>query len=847
MEQPLELQPLSGLRVLDLTHGIAGPYCTKLLADFGADVIKVERPGTGDFARSLGPFPGDVPHLENSGIFLHLNTNKRSVVLDLKTRQGVEVVKDLAREADILVESFRPGVMERLGLSYEVLSEINPDLVMTSLSNYGQTGPYRDYLASELTLFAMGGSMNRLGLPDRYPLMLTSNHVQYQAGNVAAMASLFAWFAQRYRAMGGQHVDVSIMESQMASINHRLGSLVQYQYTGERSVRLPIMMAAGYPNGYYPCQDGYVHVSAGRVRWPMVVAMLGKPELLHDPRFGTPEAQTDPNQREEFEGTIWLPWLLERTKQQVVEECQAHEILSGPINTFAEAMDNNPQADARGFFVGITHPVVGRLRYPGAPIYSPRGWWRIRRPAPLLGEHTQEVLAEVKARSHPTKAPAPARASAQEQGRQQRLPLEGIRALDMTLVWAGPYSTTLLGDMGAEVIRLEPRSFTPMGGRFQFPIPTKEREAQAPMSQYPNRDPGERPWNRGANFNSHARNKHSITVDLTTPEGKDVFRRLVEVSDLFVQNSVVGSMERLGFSYDILSRWNPRFIMISVSGPGQTGPWREYRSFGTTFEALYGLGSITGYPDMDADGIPGVAPSDPATGVTVAMATVMALHQRERTGKGCFIDIALGEAFASHLGEYFLDYEMNKRVAGRLGNRHQRLVQGAFPCAGNDEWIAVSIGTIEQWHTLCRLMGRPALIEDERFADMQRLRANQDEVDQIISKWTADNDPVQLFHSLQKVGVVAGPVMHEAMAYADPQMKERGFFVQITQADAGTHWYPSAPYKMSKTPFLVRKPPVRLGEDNDYVYQRVLKLSEEEYQKLKGLGQIGMDYALRIP
>ena len=261
MEEQLEAQPLSDLRVLDLTHGIAGPYCTKLLADFGADVIKVERPDTGDFARSLRPFPQDVPHPEKSGLFLHLNTNKRSVVLDLKTRQGVDNIKELVRDADILVESFRPGVMAHLGLGYETLSQINPNLVMTSISNFGQTGPYRDYLASEITLFAMGGKINITGLPERYPLKLGGNHVQYQAGNVAAMASLFAWYAHKYQGMGGQHVDISIFETQMASINHRMLALLQYQYNGQRGRRLRVGAAGGYPAGFYPCQDGYITIT----------------------------------------------------------------------------------------------------------------------------------------------------------------------------------------------------------------------------------------------------------------------------------------------------------------------------------------------------------------------------------------------------------------------------------------------------------------------------------------------------------------------------------------------------------------------------------------------------------
>ena len=228
MAERLGAQPLADIRVVDLTHGIAGPYCTKLLADFGADVIKIERPDTGDFSRAAGPFVQDTPDLEKSGLFLYLNTNKRSIVLDLKTSQGVEAVKELVRTADVLVENFRPGVMAELGLDYEVLSNLNPNLVMTSISNFGQTGPYRDYLASELTLFAMGGRMHATGLPDRYPLKLGGNHVQYQAGNVAAMATLFAWYADRYRGMGGQQVDISIFETQVGSINMRLRNLLIY-------------------------------------------------------------------------------------------------------------------------------------------------------------------------------------------------------------------------------------------------------------------------------------------------------------------------------------------------------------------------------------------------------------------------------------------------------------------------------------------------------------------------------------------------------------------------------------------------------------------------------------------
>ena len=305
-------------------------------------------------------------------------------------------------------------------------------------------------------------------------------------------------------------------------------------------------------------------------------------------------------------------------------------------------------------------------------------------------------------------------------------------------------------------------------------------------------------------------------------------------------------MARLGIDYPVLSKWNPRLIMVSSVGMGQTGPWAHFRGFGSHFEALYGHASVTGYPDMDVEGAPGSVAADAATGVAIGLVTAMALHQRQKTGKGTHIDLSQGENFVPHLGELFMDYMLNHRVAGPPGNRDPWLVQGAYPCTGDDEWIAISIGRIEQWHALCRLMGQPELIEDQRFEDMAGLRTNHDEVDRIIGAWTADQDPVALFHHLQKEGIIAGPVMNEPLAYADPHLKERDFFLPITHPEIGTQLYPSTTFKMSKSAFQVRKPPVRLGEDNDYVYRDVLGFSEAEYDNLKALGQIGMDYAPHV-
>ena len=416
----------------------------------------------------------------------------------------------------------------------------------------------------------------------------------------------------------------------------------------------------------------------------------------------------------------------------------------------------------------------------------------------------------------------------------------------MTVIYAGPYATMFLGDMGAEVIRVESLNQLPATSRGQFARPSKESQAKAATSPYPDRDPGERPWNRFGGFTQHSRNKHGISLDLTGPGGLETFRRLIEVSDIFIENNAFGSMDRLGVSWPTVSQWNPRLIMISATGFGQTGPWNYYRGIGSQFEAATGHASVTGYPNMDAEGIPGSVASDASTGVTLAMAAVMALHQRQKTGRGVRLDVALGENFMPHLGELFMDYTINGRVATSPGNRDPWFVQGAYQCAGDDEWIAISIGRIEQWHALCRVMGRPELVEDERFEDMTSLRTHHDDFDRIVREWTVDKDPIELFHTLQKEGVIAGPLLHEIHAFNDPHLKERGFFVEVTAPEVGTHLYPSTTFKMSETPFEIRKPPVRLGEDNDYVYREVLGLSEEEYDRLKAAGQIGMDYAPHV-
>ncbi|MCY4455528.1 MAG: CoA transferase, partial [Chloroflexi bacterium] len=438
--------PLDGLRVIDLTRGTVGPFCTRLLGDYGADVIKIEPP-EGDPARHTPPFYQDEPGPERSGLFLFLNTNKRSVVLDLKTDEGRETLLRLVAGADVVVENFKPGTMDRLGIGYDVLRGVNPKIVLTSISNFGQDGPYRDYEAIDLTLFGMGGSMFAQGDVDHEPLKTAGRMTGYHGGFVGALATAVGLRAAAERGEG-EHLDISIFETATHSIDLRLGRLLGFQYSGRVAPRAGRVSGVG--TGVFPCSDGFFLMTGGPAYMPRILPMVGRADLLEHPDWSTPAALAAPERIEEFI-PILLPWMIERTRAEVRDACQEAGVLGGPLNTIADTFDD-PNFAQRGFYQTIDHPEAGPQTYPGfhSHLHREEGPMPERRRAPLLGEHTEEVLAELEA-----SIPAPAASTPRVSSPAKRLPLEGLRILDFTVVWAGPYSTMQLADWGAEVIRVE--------------------------------------------------------------------------------------------------------------------------------------------------------------------------------------------------------------------------------------------------------------------------------------------------------------------------------------------------------------------------------------------------------
>ncbi len=378
---------LAGLRVLDLTHHIAGPYATKLLADYGAGVIKIERPWGGDPQRHRGPFLHDEPHPERSGIFLHLNTCKRSVTLDLKSATGRAIFRKLASTAHAVVESLRPGVLDRLGIGYGALAAGRPALVFTSISNFGQDGPYRDYRASEITEYATGGAMFATGYPGREPIKMGGSVVQTQAGQAAALATLIALFGAERRGHG-ERIDLSIMETQAATQDRRTTMLISHQFNGQINNRN--RQPGWLGGGVRPCADGYFNVSTQERWFPTAMKMYGVEHLLQDPRFSTVTARARPEARDELEPCI-LPWYLERTMLECWREAQKHKLLSGPVYNPGDTV-RDPYFRARGYWETIVHPKAGALEHPGRPFRIHTQPAAPRRPAPTLGQHNEEIL-----------------------------------------------------------------------------------------------------------------------------------------------------------------------------------------------------------------------------------------------------------------------------------------------------------------------------------------------------------------------------------------------------------------------------------------------------------------------
>jgi crotonobetainyl-CoA:carnitine CoA-transferase CaiB-like acyl-CoA transferase len=453
--------------------------------------------------------------------------------------------------------------------------------------------------------------------------------------------------------------------------------------------------------------------------------------------------------------------------------------------------------------------------------------YRLRRPAPLLGEHGPAEWVD-------GPRPTPGRASAARNGR----PLAGIRVVDLTVVWSGPGATTLLGDLGAEVIRVEGNNRL---SRQASARTTSESIAHMPFyaSVYADRTPEPRPYDRFANFNWHARNKRAACMNLETPEGRTALLELIAISDVFVENNSKGVLEKLGLDHEKLLELNPRLVVVRMPPLGLSGSLSDYLGYGPNFNSLVGLAAMDGYEGEAADSGGDNYHMDEAAPAGVAFAVLAALWDRERTGRGGLIEFAQAENVMQDIGEYFLDHQLNGREPTIIGNADPQLFQEVLPVAEPDRWIAVSVRDDDDWAALVHALAADGLAALGTSAELRI--ANRGQLVAGLTALTRQYGSEELIDTLQKAGVPAGEVMTERRLLADPHLAARGWFVERSHPAVGTHRYPGQPWRASGFDTVYGRPLPGFGEDNEYVYRELLGYDEATYRSLVERGLVTDD------
>ncbi len=438
-------------------------------------------------------------------------------------------------------------------------------------------------------------------------------------------------------------------------------------------------------------------------------------------------------------------------------------------------------------------------------------------------------------------------------------PLEGLRVIDLCVVWAGPFGTMMLGDLGAEVIKVEnPMVFQPMTrGAMARPPEFIMKNALAWSGGMPRNELGDRPWDYSPTFVSLYRNKKSFTVNILEPEGMEVFRKLVAVSDVVYENNATGTLEKLGITWEWLKAANPKIIMMRVPAYGSTGPYKTARALGVHLEAVMGHTLLRGYDDADPSSNTAIYSGDYVAGAQGAFAIMAAVMHRDKTGEGQLIEIGQAENAAAMFTQSIMDYSLNRRVGSAIGNRdiHGNAPFGVYPAkspgtaaTSDDHWIAIACETEEQWQALVAEMGNPGWAADERFATNALRYENHKALDALIGAWTIEHDDYDLMTRLQAVGVSATPVLEASRMFDDPHLLARDFFkVQDQEASRGPYRYVGPMWKFSETPVEFYQPPIMFGEHNDYVYREVLGMSDDEIEALRAKGHIATKYDPSVP
>ncbi|MEE8305394.1 MAG: CoA transferase [Candidatus Tectomicrobia bacterium] len=799
---------LEALNVIEISDGFVAAMTAKMLADLGATVIKVEPPD-GDAARRRGPFPAGKPDPESSGSYLYLNSNKRSLVLDLTDPDGQVELEGLVRQTDLLVHDFQASEMMRRGIDYERFKRLNARLVLLSVTPFGLTGPYRDYAASDLTLYhgsGLGWLCPGKGTPHtRPPIKPFGQHAYAQGALHAAVAGLAACYGVANGGVG-EHVDVSIQEVGTFFLGRTFASHTYAGVTESRNSPSPYE-----PQSLYRCKDGYLYIiCAEQAQWERLVEVMGDPAWAYEARFATRDKrgeQTEPLK------TLISEWTAQHTVDDLFHACQQARVGAAPVLTQAQ-LATDEHLEARSFFQAVEHPVAGTLRLPGAPYKMQDPWWRLRRAAPIRGEANSERTQLFGNGATP--------ADSGQSGPQIALPLAGVRVLDLSWVWAGPYCTMMLAFLGAEVIKVESSTRLDITRRTK-PFP-------------PDMEPGP---NRSGYFGYLNQAKKSIGINLSEPQGKTIVRRLAAHCDVMISNYGTGVLERLGLGPEEMHKVNPDLIIAMISAFGQTGPLRTYMGYGPLIAPLAGVAEQTGFED----GVPqdvGMPYGDPNGGAYAAIGITAALLAHQRHGKGGqVIDLSMWEAMICTSYEGWMNHTLGNPPFRPMANRDPVWApHNVYRCQGDDDWVALCATEARHWQGLCQAIGRPGLADDARFHDAAARKANEAELDQLLAEWCNRRNRWDVTRTLQVHGVPAFPSMNMADLIADPHLKERGCFTHWAHPEIGQRTLMGAPWRLTNRPNGVGSHAPLLGQHTDDVLETLLHIDADTRAHLRAEGVV---------
>lgn len=792
--------PLQGLVVLELGDGVASGYCGRLLAGFGATVVKVEPPG-GSRLRRMRATPGaPLPHPDEAPWWLYLSMGKRSLVASFDSEADVDVLRRLAARADAVITDQAAERLSAFGLGYDQVAAANPRVVVTSLRPFGDWGPYASWEAENLQAFAMGAQMWLTGEPGREPLCTAGEQAWMQLGLNGFAATCLALYGARRTGLG-QRVEVSAIES-MAGATEGFGPNARFlNVAAGRSGRARFAMM-----GIYPCADGYAGVYGTNRQLPLFSRLAGKPEYGPDPRFQSlPGMLQHDAELSEFV----VSYLGPLTKGDVRRIGRESGMTMAPVETIDDVLGSEHLA-ARRFFVTQATPSGRTVTAPGRPFNMYGTPWESR-PAPAAGElSADEALRQFAVTAAPTAPPLAGEPLPRD--RQVGGLLAGVRVLDFTAYWAGPFATKWLADFGAEVVKVESPAL------MDFIRATTVDPAH------------ERPWDYSAYFNNYNRGKQSLALDPANAVGRQLLLEMLPGFDVVVENFKAGRMVGLDLGYEALRAVKPDIIMVSISGYGQDGPDSSLAGVGTNMEQLSGLASLNQYSDSDQPYNTGIAYGDPTSGTTGAAAIAMALIHRDRTGEGQYIEISGHETIASLIGEQFAAHSLGHEETPK-GNRHPDMApHGCYPCEGEDRWVTIAVRGDEEWRSLCETIGRPDLLA--AYPSVAARKGSEDEIDAAIIGWTVLHGDYAVAALLQERGIPAAPVLSTLDVVNDPHFRLRGYHVTVEHPDQGAWPHDGVAWRLSRTPGAVRGPAPRFGQHTREILRRELGRSAAEIEAI---------------